>query len=111
MRDIVLYLYTICLDNGRYIPELLGKLYLYFPPIREKRLDLCRNLYMYFLRVSSIRAFGTAPTIWSTRLPFLKINKVGIAIRSNLPEVAWFSSVFNFPKAPLPLTSLAIRSL
>src|SRR2546428_770753 len=47
MRDIVLYLYTICLDNGRYIPELLGKLYLYFLPKREKRLDLCRNLYFY----------------------------------------------------------------
>src|SRR5438445_2851767 len=66
---------------------------------------------MYFLRVSFILALGTAPTIWSTRLPFLKINKVGIAIMSNLPEVAGFSSVFNFPKATLPLYSLASPSM
>src|SRR5438445_1026707 len=30
IRDIVLYLYTISWDNGRYILELVRKLYLYF---------------------------------------------------------------------------------
>src|SRR5207245_3436230 len=79
---------------------------------------LSRNLkrtgpgfYMYFFSVSSIRAFGTAPTIWSTGFPFLKTSKVGIAIISNLPDVAGFSSVFNFPKATFPLYSLASASM
>gem|GEM_PF-6001117 len=67
--------------------------------------------YMYFLSISSIRAFGTAPTIWSTCFPFLKINNVGIAIMSNLPDVAGFSSVFNFPNATFPLYSFAKPSI
>src|SRR5438445_13650686 len=105
MRDIVLYLYTIQLDNGRYILELLRKLYLYFLSRREKRLDPCRDLYMYFLRVFSIRAFGTAPTIWSTLLPFLNTSRVGLAIMSNLLEIAGFSSMFIFLKTTLFLYS------
>src|SRR2546422_11238463 len=66
---------------------------------------------MYFFSVSSIRAFGTAPTIWSTGFPFLKTSKVGIAIMSNLPDVPGFSSVFNLPKATFPLYSLASPSI
>lgn len=69
------------------------------------------GFYMYFFRTSSIRAFGTAPTIWSTGLPFLKTSKVGMAIMSNLPEVPGFSSVFNFPKATFPLYSFASPSI
>ncbi|OLB47002.1 MAG: hypothetical protein AUG17_00860 [Crenarchaeota archaeon 13_1_20CM_2_53_14] len=66
---------------------------------------------MYFFSVSSIRAFGTAPTIWSTCFPFLNTSKVGIAMISNRPDVAGFSSVFNFPNATLPLYSLASPSM
>src|SRR4029077_2603835 len=69
------------------------------------------GFYMYFLSVSSIRAFGTAPTIWSTCFPFLKINNVGIAMMSNLPDVAGFSSVFSFPNATFPLYSFANPSI
>lgn len=67
--------------------------------------------YMYFFSVSSIRCFGTAPTIWSTGFPFLNTSKVGIAIMSNLPEVPGFSSVFSFPKATFPWYSLASASM
>src|SRR2546430_4478125 len=86
-------------------------LFLYFRVDSEELVDRRGNVYMYFLRVSLIRAFGTAPTIWSTRLPFLKISKVGMAMMSNLPEVAGFSSVFNFPKATFPLYSFASPSI
>src|SRR5881397_3073913 len=86
-------------------------LFLYFRLYSEELVDRRGNVYMYFLRVSSIRAFGTAPTIWSTGLPFLKIRRVGIAMMSNLPEVPGFSSVFSFPKATFPLYSLASPSI
>src|SRR5215471_3713407 len=66
---------------------------------------------MYFLIASSIRAFGTAPTIWSTCFPFLKISRVGMAIMSKRPEVAGFSSVFNLPKATFPVYSFASPSI
>src|SRR3989449_5626039 len=69
------------------------------------------NVFLFFLKVSSVRAFGTAPTIWSTRLPFLKISRVGIAMMSNLPEVPGLSSVFNFPNATFPLYSFASPSI
>jgi len=66
---------------------------------------------MYFFSVSSIRAFGTAPTIWSTGFPFLKTSKVGIAMMSNLPDVRGSRPCFNFPKATFPLYSLASASI
>src|SRR5207247_9711530 len=86
-------------------------LFLYFRLDSEELVDRRGNVYMYFLRVSSIRAFGTAPTIWSTRLPFLKISRVGITMMSNLPEVPGFSSVFTFPHATFPLYSFASPSI
>src|SRR6266571_2284588 len=86
-------------------------LFLYFRLDSEELVERHGNVYMYFLRVSSIRAFGTAPTIWSTRFPFLKISRVGIAMMSNLPEVPGFSSVFNFPNATFPLYSFASPSI
>src|SRR6266702_3078232 len=74
-------------------------LFLYFRIDGEELVERHGNVYMYFLRVSSIRAFGTAPTIWSTRFPFLKISRVGIAMMSN------------FPNATFPLYSFASPSI
>src|SRR2546427_947492 len=86
-------------------------LFLYFRLGVEEPVERHGNVYMYFLRVSSIRAFGTAPTIWSTRLPFLKISRVGIAMMSNLPEVPGLSSVLNFPHPTFPFHSFATPSI
>src|SRR5215470_183558 len=66
---------------------------------------------MCLLSVSSIRAFGTAPTIWSTCFPFLKMSRVGMAIMSKRPDVAGFSSVFSFPNATFPVYSFASPSI
>ena len=108
-------LYTDRRRNGEYILEPQRTVCLYRPVTQQvSSAGTCEAtdpVYMYFFRTSSIRAFGTAPTIWSTGFPFLKTSRVGIAMMSNLPDVPGLSSVFSFPKATFPLYSFASPSI